>query len=95
MKKAKQKKEQLIKKVAEEFQFPDSAISGSYRIEFRGNTDVIIEGCRGILEYRDDCIALNLEKKTVSFYGNKLEIDNFLDGFVQIKGEITSSEFSS
>lgn len=95
MKTIKQKKEQLIKKVAEELQFPDSAMTNSYRIEFRGITDVIIEGCSGILEYRDDCISLNLGRKSVSFFGTELELENFLDGFVQIKGEITSTQFSS
>lgn len=95
VKKAKQKKEQLIKKVAEELQFPDSAMTNTYRIEFRGTTDVIVEGCRGIVEYRDDCIALNLGKRIISFSGKKLELENFLDGYVQIKGEITSTEFSS
>lgn len=95
MKKIKRNKEQFIKKFTEEMQYPDSALSDSFKIEFRGTTDVIIEGCLGIVEYADECIALNLGKRTVTFSGAELEIASFLDGFVLLKGTVISADFSS
>lgn len=95
MKQSKRKKENLLKKFSHEFRVSEPSLSDTYKIEFRGTADVIIEGCLGIVEYRDECIALNLGKRTVSFLGANLVLDSFLDGFVRISGTIMSAEFSS
>lgn len=91
----KRSKEEIVKKFTEEMQLPESAITDSFRIEFRGNTDVIIEGCKGIVEYEESGISLNLGKMIVRFGGADLEISSFYEEQAILKGTVAAMEFSS
>lgn len=91
----KKSKDELVKKFTEEMQLPESAVTDSFRIEFRGNTDVVIEGCRGIVEYTEECISLNLGKNIVHFSGAQLEISSFFESQAILKGTVISMDFSS
>lgn len=91
----KKSKEDIVKKFTEEMQLPESAITDSFRIEVRGTSDVIIEGCRGIVEYTQSCIALNLGKNIVRFTGAQLEISSFFESQAILKGTVISMDFSS
>lgn len=91
----KRNKEELVKKFTEEMQLPESAVTDSFKIEFRGNSDVIIEGCKGIIEYEESCIALNLGKNIVRFSGADLEISSFFEEQAMLKGSVVVMEFSS
>lgn len=91
----KRSKEEIVKKFTEEMQLPESAITDSFRIEFRGNTDVVIEGCKGIVEYEESGISLNLGKMIVRFSGADLEISSFYEEQAILKGTVAEMEFSS
>ena len=91
----KKSKDELVKKFTEEMQLPESAVTDSFRIEFRGNTDVVIEGCRGIVEYTEECISLNLGKNIARFSGAQLEISPFFESQAILKGTVISMDFSS
>lgn len=91
----KRRKNAVMKKFAEEMQIPESAVTDSFTVEFRGGNDVSVEGCRGIVEYEDSVIALNLGAVIVRFRGADLEITNFFEQQVLIKGTIASMEFST
>lgn len=90
----KRNKNEITKKFTEEMQLPDSAVTDSFRIEFRGNTDVVIEGCKGIIEYEESCIALNLGKNIVRFCGADLEINSFSEEQAILKGTVVVMEYS-
>lgn len=91
----KKKKDELAKKIANELQIPEEALTSSYRIEFRGNSDVSVEGCQGIVEYDESVISLNLGKCIVRFRGSDLEIDTFFETQAVIRGTVAAMEFSS
>lgn len=91
----KKKKEIIAKKFAEEFQIPEDAVMDTFGIEFCGGNDVTVNGCNGIVEYEDTSIALNLGSSVVRFRGADLEIVNFFERRVIIKGLIAVMEFSS
>lgn len=91
----KRSKDEIVKKFTEEMQLPESAVTDSFRIEFRSNTDVIIEGCRGIVEYEESGISLNLGKMIVRFGGADLEISSFYEEQAILKGTVATMEFSS
>ena len=91
----KKSKEDIVKKFTEEMQLPESAITDSFRIEVTGTSDVIIEGCRGIVEYTQSCITLNLGKNIVRFTGTQLEISSFFETQAILKGTVISMDFSS
>lgn len=88
-------KEDFVKKFTEELQIPESAITDTFRIEFHSNTEVIIEGCKGIIEYEESGIALNLGKSVVRFSGADLEINSFFEESAILKGTVVSMDFSS
>ena len=91
----KRHKEEIIKKFTEEMQIPESAITDSFKIEFRGNSDIIIEGCKGIIDYEETKISLNLGKMIVRFGGAELEISSFFEEQAIIKGTVVTMDFSS
>lgn len=63
-------------------------------IEFFGNREVIVDDCRGILEYSNEMIKLNIGRGTLSFLGRELTIGYMASDSVQIKGTIRSMEFN-
>ena len=91
----KRNKDEIVKKIAEEMQVPQSAMTDTFRIEFRGNSDVVIEGCKGLVEYEEASIKLNLGKIVVHFVGTGLEISSFFEEQAILKGTVAAVEFSS
>ncbi len=91
----KKKKEAFAKKLADELQFPETAVTDTFHIEFTGGSDVTVEGCKGVVEYSEDVIALNLGKNVLRFRGANLEISVFSGEQAVIKGDIAIMEFSS
>lgn len=91
----KKHKETIVKKITEEMQLPEAAISDSFRIEIIGTATVAVEGCRGIVEYEESSISLNLGKCTVRFLGSDLEISSFFEQQAVIKGTVMTVDFTS
>lgn len=83
------------KKFAEEIQIPEDAFCDTFSIEMKSNTELIIEGCKGMIEYGTSSIAVNLGCNILRINGNDLEINNFSDQQVIIKGTVISMDFSS
>lgn len=91
----KRNKEAIVKKFTEEMQLPESALTDSFKIEIVGTNTACVEGCRGIVEYEESSIALNLGKNVVRFCGADLEISSFFEQQAVIKGTVMTVEFSS
>lgn len=83
------------KKFAEEIQLPEDAFYDSFTIEMRSNTEITIDGCKGMVEYGASHIAINLGSLVARFHGDGLEISNFSEQQAIIKGTVISVEFSS
>lgn len=86
-----------VAKVAEKavkvLELPVDLVAGMVHFEFSGNREVVIEGCRGVLEYDENIICLDTGKLKVRLMGRGLEIRNFTDHSVIIDGYISSVEF--
>lgn len=63
-------------------------------IEIDGNTSVSIEGSRGVLEYSDTVIRVNLGDTSVSFTGRGLNLKCISPTSLDIEGFIMGIEFS-
>ena len=83
-----------VKKFTEEI-YTSKKDPHSFKIEFRGTEDVVIEGCLGVISYSDSCISLNLGRRTVTFCGAELSIESFSDGFITLTGTVVTTEFST
>lgn len=64
-------------------------------IEIISNTCALIDGCRSVLEYTDECIKLNLGKNTVTFLGTGLTIRSLSMKQAMVEGFILNIEFGN
>lgn len=64
------------------------------RITLMGNRELVVDGCRGILEYRTDLIRLNLGDKQLHLMGSGLVVQVLEGEYAQIEGQILAINFS-
>lgn len=62
-------------------------------MEINGNTEVIVEGCSGVLEYNTDVVRIRTRKKVVKFCGRGLAIKCLTADSLVVTGFITCIEF--
>jgi hypothetical protein len=89
----KQKVKKGISMVGKTLEMPPAAFAGGSKIMLSSNKEAVVEGCRGILEYSDDRIKLNIGGGTLLFVGTNLSIDSLTVNGVVISGKFTSVEF--
>lgn len=63
------------------------------KIEMNGNREAVIDDCRGIIEYYENRIKINLGKGTVTFSGSGLHIGCMSENSAVITGCIQTVEF--
>lgn len=66
---------------------------GLPNIQTRGNREVSVDGCKGILEYEQGRIRLNTGKLIITFIGEGIEIEAYSVLQTVITGNIVSIEF--
>lgn len=91
----KNKETENSKKKLKEILIPSIMDLKSSQIEILGNNEAIIEGCKGILEYEEDIIKLNLGKMSVKFFGRNLTVKCMNNDNVILNGFITNIEFNN
>ena len=64
-------------------------------IQITDNREIVLDGCRRVLEYNENHIKLELPSIGLSIVGIKLKMRNFSIGGVIIKGDIHSITFIS
>ncbi|MBR2025490.1 MAG: YabP/YqfC family sporulation protein [Clostridia bacterium] len=72
---------------------PYGTLEKGARIVLHSNKEVIVEGCKGISEYDENCIVIKLKNKYIKFNGINLNISSYEKKYVVIKGEFQSIEF--
>lgn len=64
-------------------------------IELYGNKEVIVDGCKGVSDYSDSFIKLDLGEIEVKISGASLTVCSYIYEQASIKGEIVSLEFTA
>ena len=82
-----------IHKVVSSMQLPAGIVGYNTHFEFNGNREVIIDGCKGLLDYDENIIRVNMGKMITAFYGRGLTIKCLTSDSLVIEGFITSIEF--
>lgn len=85
----KKEKNQLKKNLVSEF-FIDEP-----KIEMLGNREMIIDGCKGVVEYDETIIKLSLGEYVLSLSGDNLLINSFDNSVAIISGQICEISFVS
>ena len=65
------------------------------RIEMLGNREIIIDGCKGVVEYDENIIKLSLGETVLSLLGDGLIIKSFDNDIAVICGQISEISFVS
>lgn len=71
------------------------AMAGLTKTEITGNREVIIDGCKGILEYDEGVVKINTGSLVVKITGANLTIISMNSDQAVITGDIAGAEFSS
>ena len=82
-------------KLTQELEIPQAALRGVSHMELSGNREAIVEGCKGVVEYDEGIIRLNLGKNIVRFTGTGLSIRTLTLEQAIITGNILSIDFSN
>jgi sporulation protein YqfC len=62
-------------------------------MEINGNTEVIVEGCSGVLEYDTDVVRIKTGRLVVRFTGRSLVIKCLTADSLVVTGFVTGIEF--
>lgn len=87
------KEKKLKDKFLASLEMPALTVGNCARIELSANTCASIEGCKGIVEYGEDKIVLNLGSVSAAFCGSGLEICSFDGENALVSGMFSSIEF--
>ena len=87
--------EKILERLSNGLDLPPGAISGLAHLEAQGNREIIIDGCKGVLEYGETSICINTGKLRVRLSGCDLTITAMQNGQAIIKGIIACIEFLS
>lgn len=90
-----ERRERILESVSRSLDIPQDTFGGCAHVEIRGNTQAIVDGCCGVLEYSDNAISLNTGRMTVCFRGCDLTILSMQNGQAVIKGLICSLEYKN
>ena len=71
---------------------PSDGLAGEFRLELRGRGQLMIYGCRRILEYFPERISVAIKGFAVAIVGGGLICTTFHQGTVCIEGEICKIE---
>ncbi len=66
---------------------------GNVRMNICGNSEVIFEGCKGVVEYSEESIKINTGKYITAFKGRGLHIRCMTEYSLIIEGFILSIEY--
>jgi len=80
-------------RVERALEMPPGAISGGAHMEFYGNRQVTVEGCRGVLEYDEDAVRLSTDTGIVRFTGRSLSLTCLSGDSAVISGFILTVAF--
>lgn len=82
-------------RICERLDIPDDVCRKCGYIEMISNYCALIDGCRGIMEYDDSVIKLNLGKLNVAFRGTSLTIKSLSMEQTMVEGFIAVVEFGN
>ena len=81
--------------VQQALDIPEIARRDVPHIEIQGKREVLVDGCRGVLEYTSDRIKLNAGICVIRFSGEDLTIRAYSENQTEINGEILQIDFEN
>ena len=79
--------------IGELFDIPGAVTTQEMQVELAGNTEAVITGCTGVLEYSSDSIRLAGKKLNVKFTGRGLQLRALTQNSAIVQGYVLNVEF--
>lgn len=83
----------LSHRICDKLELDEDVCRNCGYIEIVSDCCALVDGCKGISEYGEMRITLNLGKKKVAFEGNRLEIRSLSMEQALVEGKIEKVEF--
>ena len=80
-------------RIKESLDIPVDMFSNISQMEVLSNREVIIEGCKNIIEYDDTLIRIAVKNMEIKFFGEKLNLCCLNTDNVIIEGKLQTIEF--
>lgn len=90
---ARKKGSKATEYIGRALEMPPGTMSKTCNMQLSGNREALVDGCRGLLEYSDECIRINAGNGIVKFVGRGLEIRSLSDTTAVVAGFILNIEF--
>ena len=81
-------------KLAEILALPQGTFKNFPAIQIRGNREIIIDGCTGLLSYSQENILLETRYCRICIHGRSLNLNNLAKNILAIRGFIKNVEFN-
>lgn len=65
------------------------------KIEMLSNREIIVDGCKGVVEYNENLIKLNIGELILGITGDEMLIESFDSGVTVIRGKLAEISFVS
>lgn len=92
--KTKDKKPSLKNKITEMLELPKEIVMNVPKLTMIGNTDLVVENYKGVIEYDDGRVRLNTGAGIIKIAGDRLIIKEITSEDILVSGEISSIEFT-
>ena len=93
MSKREKQNAQAASKLKEALTLGGALFEREVHVELCGSREALIDGCRGIVEYNEGCIRLNIEKGQLKIRGRGLQIACLAENGMIVRGYIAGLEF--
>ena len=80
--------------VAEILGFPQGTFKNFPAIQIRGNREIVVDGCTGLLSYADDDILIETRYCRIKIAGRNLSLKNLSKSILAVRGFIKNVEFN-
>ena len=81
-------------KLAEVLSFPQGTFRNFPTIQIKGNREITIDGCTGLLSYEEENILLETRYCRINIIGRTLTLSNLTKNILAIRGFIKNVEFT-
>lgn len=85
-------KKSIKEKFADALDIPKELMLDAVKLVLIGESELMIENYKGILEYEDNIIRIKTAGRTVRISGSSLSIKTITDEDIQVAGRINSIE---
>ncbi len=90
---ARKKGSKAAEYIGRALEMPPGTMSKTCNLQMSGNREVLVDGCRGLIEYSEEVIRINIGNGIVKFVGRGLEIRSLSDTTAVVAGFILAVEF--